>query len=557
MKRCLTGFFLLLLSLTALTASAEHPVQQQLPYPKNVKESNVFSISQSGGLMVLSGEHWQIWDGDSWSASSDAPLESALAVKRTDENTLQVFSGAQIHYATRSYDTIYPVDNEHAYVTQANKLYTLNMQTGHRELLCVIDGLWDEKNNEPDFADGLLVTSDTVYVLFSAKRAIYTIDLAWAWEQSKHKLVIAETCAMDIGTEVLKTTEHAFRKMYPDLLVDRVRLSPVQVLEELGKTPAAFDFVIADTASWNLFHDQWADLSQNPQLLQVWDTAWHDMRALCTDGNIWRTVPLWDNVNMLVANRRLANTLGISLPSSDWTWDDFLTLARQCRQNGNAYVASRQMRFIDEVHDMPVISSLITHQVAVLVLSDGIAADDPRILHAMEVWKTCVNEGLLADPISEDNQPDQSSVLFFDLISNSWYLHNEDVEQRIVIPSIAVDLACLPAQPVFIGINQTSARQEAAADFLLLYLRSGADEHGYLISHTFEQQLGTRQGWSLPTSEHITHFEAAFRNARRDVGDGALYEAMEASLARYVTGDISAQVCTEEWLDALEAYMQN
>lgn len=547
------GLLVIALLLCCGWVCAEEAPQWQIPYPSNI-ENPSFSISEEGELVAFSNEHVNVWNGEAWVSIDSVMPSNHFTVKRSEiSGALQIMKGTQMIYATFAFDALYPINEEESYGTIWQKLYHVNLKTNARTLLCYVDGLWNEKAEQRDKADMVVASADTIYVIQSGRKWIFAINRSWALEQSGHVLSIAVTSNVDIANDVLSTAERLFFEQHSDLLVDIQRIPFEEVQNTLCLVPDTYDLIVADTSSWQDFTEIWLDLNQDIELKSIWEETWHDMELLCAEGEKWLGVPLWDETVLWHADVPLAQKLGVSLPDANWTWEDFFILAQQCRQSGtkagegDLYITYRQMQFLDNHSDTLYYASPLVRQVVALCSEENISCDDPRILRALEIWKNCVEQGLLCEtPVSIDDVS-SGQVLFSGTLPNEWFSFYPESERTIVFPGFGRDLPCTPAQSIFLGINQNSAKLDAAKDFFRYYLQFGADERGYLTEHQFHQKMMKQQEWNWPPQEHISHFETAFLGARRDMGNILLYEAMENALSQYLEGTITIDECIEEW----------
>lgn len=269
-------------------------------------------------------------------------------------------------------------------------------------------------------------------------------------------------------------------------------------------------------------------------------------------------LPLWDNVLLLEVSGELMQRLGISLPEGGWTYDDFLRLAREVGRDADgdgrpdAFVCYAKYQYVDEENNHVAAFTPLVHQVFALCQDGDIPFTDERILHAMEIWKTCLDEGLINRETGSYQHSDYQKVLLPMTTPLSWPMAKDYPDDRLCFPAIAKDLASSPSQTLFLCANSAGEKTEAALQLIAAYMTTGADEHGYLRAHSFQRAVFINTSTPAaqePTSLRAAHYQAALEGARRDEWDHQLYAFMEDAFDRFLAGEITALDCARRWED--------
>lgn len=368
-----------------------------------------------------------------------------------------------------------------------------------------------------------------------------------------------------IHRQSLVSLERAARSLRSSKTQKRERMETMitqdQLRLDLMSDPSSYDLIVCDPALWNDLAQAgiFADLESFPQLRDAWH-LWIDMSSLCRYEGRLMGVPLWLNCDLLWVNDSLTGLLeSVQWPEPDWTWDDFLQLARQCCQDLNddgrpdLYIAYQRMFDTPYAHGLQAFS-LPVHQAAILYQNGQVEdMQCTEILNMLSVWKTCYDEHLLYPADGYYEEPHMNMVVFAWNMPAEWCEYAETVDIRLTMPGLSETLRCNPADSVLLSISAYSAQMELAVDFAEFYMRFGADEHHYLKEHTYAltEILPYTKTWKIPSEFHDKHYVAALQNACRDTWELSLYNDMELHLARYLRGEISAEECARLWQEKL------
>ncbi|MDO5377718.1 MAG: hypothetical protein Q4G52_05215 [Clostridia bacterium] len=549
----LTAFLLFCLA----SASAEGGIVRALPFPgKNIGPES-FCIAQDGSLMALQGDTRYVLSQDKWVKTDLAAQPSLYTVSHENLIDWTVQKGETLLYDDNGaffFHTLYPVDDQFAYGTQSNKVYRLDMTTGERTLLCNIDGF-----SASDWADGILVSGQTVYVMQTQLPMLQAIDLEALAEQGFQLLTIAVASSMDIGNTVLDSTEQRFAQQYPQTIVELVKMTADQCRLNLMSDPSSYDLIVAQPDLWDDLAEAgiFEDLESHPSLQKAW-SSWISMDSLCRYRGTLCGVLLWEEAHMLSVNEALVSVLSdVTWPDADWTWRDFLDLARQCCRDLNGdgrpdlYITYQRM-FYPAWNDIYAYS-LPVHQAA-LLHRHGVVADlqCDEILDMLQVWKTCWDEGLLCPEDGGYENPHNALVVFAENLPTEWCQYRGMADIRLTMPGLTSALHCVPAESVLMSLNTHSAHKEQAVEFLASYMSLGADEHNYLRTHAYSsEKVAYDPAWEAPDAFREAHYIAAMENLYRDDWDMSLYDDMEQQLTRYLNNQISAEECARLWQEKL------
>lgn len=551
---CLTALLLLLLPATNGWAESESSYQT-IPFPgKRAKPENFF-IAENGALMFKTEDAAYAYQDGQWVKSDMQPASDAFEITREGDAFTVLQDGEPI-YTDREMQTLCIMDDAAAYGTKDNKVYQIDISTGKHTAICYVEG-WESS----DWAQQLLCSGRTLYVIQTLIPVIQTINLDLVAQQDTASLRIALASDMDIGNVVLASAEERFMEKHINTIIDMVKVTQDQLRLDLMSDPSSYDLIVCDPALWNDLAQAgiFADLESFPQLRDAWH-LWIDMSSLCRYEGRLMGVPLWLNCDLLWVNDSLTGLLeSVQWPEPDWTWDDFLQLARQCCQDLNddgrpdLYIAYQRMFDTPYAHGLQAFS-LPVHQAAILYQNGQVEdMQCTEILNMLSVWKTCYDEHLLYPADGYYEEPHMNMVVFAWNMPAEWCEYAETVDIRLTMPGLSETLRCNPADSVLLSISAYSAQMELAVDFAEFYMRFGADEHHYLKEHTYAltEILPYTKTWKIPSEFHDKHYVAALQNACRDTWELSLYNDMELHLARYLRGEISAEECARLWQEKL------
>lgn len=560
MKKFLTIVGCILIVVLCLCSPAHADADslcQQLPFPvKGVKPTD-FSFTQDGALMIKSGSSHLILDNGKWKSGSAEPYQGDVQTIRPDPdypNWIVSKDGEVIFSTSALYfcNSFYAVDEHTAYATRENKLYIVDMTTGNMSAIANIEGY-----SSSDWANGLLVFGSKAYIMQTDAKRLCVIDLDEVAARDYQSLSIAVSSDMDIGNVVLASTEERFAAEHLNTIVDIQRMTADQLRLALMSNPAAFDLIVCEPLLWNDLAKAGIleDLEAHAELADAW-RLWTDMSLLCRQNELLLGMPLWDNCPVFFVNDQLLSLLSdVQWPDEDWTWLDFLNLARVCGKDldGNGtpdiYITYQYMRDEgDGAYSLPV------HQTATLWLCGQINSTlCQEVLDMLTVWKTCYDEGLLYPAAANYFEPHVKQVVFPWSSGAEWCEKANSEDIRLALPGLSNTLRSSPAKSVMMSINRYSSNRDQAVAFMEYYARYGADEHNYLQTHSYYQEvfLPSQNAWKAPDEFHESHYIAALQSACRDPWDKSLYEDMEQQLDRYLAGQISAEECAQRWQDKL------
>ena len=559
MKKFLTIVGCILIVVLCLCSPAHadaDSLSQQLPFPvKGVKPTD-FSFTQDGALMIKSGSSHLILDNGKWKSGSAEPYQGDVQTIQPDPdypNWIVSKDGEVIFSTSALYfcNSFYAVDEHTAYATRENKLYIVDMTTGSMTAIAYIEGY-----SASSWANGLLVFGSKAYIMQTDARKLCVIDLDGVKARGYQSLSIAVSSDMDIGNVVLASTEERFAAEHLNTIVDIQRMTADQLRLALMSNPAAFDLIVCEPLLWNDLAKAgiFENLEAHAALADAWQ-LWTDMSLLCRQDGVLLGVPLWDNCPVLQVNDQLLSLLNdAQWPEANWTWADFLALARACARdldgNGTNDTFITYQRIIDsgDTYSLPV------HQVASLWLSGQITdARSQEVLDMLTVWKTCWNEGLIYPAASSYVEPHITQVVLPWAFNASWPENIAYTDIRLTYPGLSETLRCSPAKSILMSMNHYGQSMEQAVDFMEIFMRYGADEHDVLKTHDyFENEYLPQVLWAATPGEfHASHFVTALESACRDPWDMSLYDDMEQQLDRFLAGQISAEECAQRWQDKL------
>lgn len=538
-------------------AIAEQGIIRSLPFPGNNIGPESFCIAQDGSLMVLQGGVHYTLAGDNWIESDLTAQPSSYTVNHENLLDWTVSKGETLIYDNNGaffFHTLYPVDDQFAYGTQSNKVYRLDMTTGERKLLCNIDGF-----SASDWADGIWVSGQTIYVTQTQIPMLQAIDLAALSDENLQQLTIAVASSMDIGNAVLDRSEQHFAVQYPQTVVELVKITADQCRLNLMSDPSCYDLIIAQPGLWDDLAEAgiFEDLETHPQIQEEWSN-WLRMDSLCRYHGTLYGVLLWDQANMLWVNEELVSVLSdVAWPDSNWTWCDFLELARQCCRDLNGdgrsdlYIAYQHMFYpgwnVTYSYSLPV------HQAA-LLYRNGVLSNlqCPEIIDMLQVWKTCWDEGFLYPEDGSYENPHNGLVVFAENLPPEWCQYRDIADIRLTMPGLSSSLHCVPSEGVLMSINAHSNNKEQALSFFKNYMSLGADEHNFLKTHAYtSENLAGDPAWKAPDPLHEAHYIAAMESLYRDDWDLSLYSDMERHLTRYLNDQITVEECVRLWQEKL------
>ena len=286
---CLTALLLLLLPATNGWAESESPYQT-IPFPgKRAKPENFF-IAENGALMFKTEDAAYAYQDGQWVKSDMQPASDAFEITREGDAFTVLQDGEPI-YTDREMQTLCIMDDAAAYGTKDNKVYQIDISTGKHTAICYVEG-WESS----DWAQQLLCSGRTLYVIQTLIPVIQTINLDLVAQQDTASLRIALASDMDIGNVVLASAEERFMEKHINTIIDMVKVTQDQLRLDLMSDPSSYDLIVCDPALWNDLAQAgiFADLESFPQLRDAWH-LWIDMSSLCRYEGRLMGVPLWLN----------------------------------------------------------------------------------------------------------------------------------------------------------------------------------------------------------------------------------------------------------------------
>lgn len=546
MKRCL----IILLLLCLYGALGESP-QTALDYPGQAGEKAEFFINQSGELLMTDGGKALVYREGRWLKADEPALTSPYAV-RQEANLTRVLKGGKVLYETESMlNALCPVDDETAFAIKGTNLYRVDMTTGLEQALYKID----TPNQERDWFNRIAVSDTALYAINTQARWIYRVDKAWALDNAGEALNLLMT-ALDDHSSLLQSAEACLREQYPAFSLGIQRMAEAKARTALLSGEAGADLLAVDAA----FYEQLAragrltDLRGVPAMADHWDTAWYDMRALCEVDGALAGLPLWTNALQLLVSPEAMDRISIQLPDAGWTYDDFLSLAQSLRAEGAPGKGGLSICYARTQIAAPDGTSayipFLLPQIAALCHDGRVPYGDPRVLHAMEVWKTCLDEGLMRDENVSPEEIDYAGVLLPELVPANW-IHLWPGDERLCYPSFAEDLPCTPARAVFLAVNAAGGKADKALAFMDGYMKTGAAGQDFLLDHAvnltaFSEPLALGS-MRTPTPNREAHYARTLMGARRDTLTLEEYLMMNDVFERFLHGELDAAACAGLW----------
>lgn len=167
------------------------------------------------------------------------------------------------------------------------------------------------------------------------------------------------------------------------------------------------------------------------------------------------------------ADANLLEQLKLELPGDNWTWDDFLTLAKQCGEKDISIMTDEHSQY----YSTPSVINYINTYVDVFARTADFDTDEFRTM--CEVWNTCLEEGLVSDAsLNKKNLLSEAdfSPAFF----------GSDAQVVLLYPPMIAEKRVVDAEAALIGISRNSKQQDLALEFLLTYLSPEAQTGTYL-----------------------------------------------------------------------------
>lgn len=533
------------------------PELSMIAYPKAASQQAVFFVTTRGDLAWAEGNRSYVWDGSRWRQEHEKP---DVAFEVVEEGmALSVLKDGKVFFTSQDFDTLAPLSDTLCFATRNATLFSVDMASGKARALCNIGDL-----GAGDHFDALAASQDAVYAIQKDAKWIYRMDAKWALNNTDRMLTLVDTTA-GIGNAVLGSANQSISDKQPGVSMGIVRRTADQVRLGLLAGDDSIDLMAIAPAMLRQLAQagRLIDLAGNADIRTILEQQWYDMRALCQVDGRWAGLPLWDNINMFLVSDELLSRLNLSLPDAGWNYDDLLSLARAARRDldgdgrADTYLCyARYQRNAQVDAEAPAVQSVyftpLVQQILALCQDGKIAFTDERILGAMDVWKTCVNEGLILDASASHDTADYQRVLLPMTAHIMWAKPVEYADFRVGFPAIASGLAVHPAQTIFLCANRAGKKADLAVDFIKTYMTTGADEHGYLRAHHFERNTflsGKNPGYRAPDDYQAAHYQNALESARRIDWDLPLHEYMEAEFARFLAGQISARECAQSWAD--------
>lgn len=216
--------------------------------------------------------------------------------------------------------------------------------------------------------------------------------------------------------------------------------------------------------------DVLADLNELPQIQELRESGiysdWYfeltgeqdrlSMLPICYVG-----CTLWE------ADVTLLEQLNLNKPRDTWTWDDFLDLAKQCKEKDISIMPDEHGTY----YYMPGVINYINTYVDVFARTADFDTDEFRTM--CEVWNTCLEEELATDVLL--NKKNLLATTDFGTTSL-----DRDSQHVLVYPPMIAAERVVDAEAGLIGINRNSKQKDLALEFLFTYLSPEAQTEEYL-----------------------------------------------------------------------------
>ena len=212
------------------------------------------------------------------------------------------------------------------------------------------------------------------------------------------------------------------------------------------------------------------DLNELPQIQEMRESGIYSDWYFTLTGEQDRLSMLpigYAGCDLWEADVNLLEQLNLELPPETWTWDDFLTLAKQCGE--------KDISIMDDGHNQyystPSVINYINTYVDVFERTADFDTDEFRTM--CEVWNTCLEEGLVSD----------ASLNKKNLLSGAYFCpgsFGSDSQAVLLYPPMIAEKRVVDVEVGLIGINRNSKQQDLALEFLLTYLSPEAQTGEYL-----------------------------------------------------------------------------
>lgn len=379
-------------------------------------------------------------DGEITTAAENVPRGDALLLD-IEKNTAYAADSAALYEiswdgkSSRTRRYALPLGSS-ALCLQGGEVYVYNAETGCAEAaslsaeasaaLTIAGYMTEGTQNDPALAQavGLLQGQG--------------VEVAFRYYGSSDDLVLALMSDLDAIDLLMLTNFNLANYLRADLLMDLDDAPQIQALEASGQY-----------AEW-LF-------------------------KLGRDCSGLHMLPVGDaSPTLWTADAGLLSELGEELPGADWTWTDFLSLAKQCAEHGvSALEADASGTYVTT----PGVTNYLTGHVDPVAQTADFDAPDFREM--CEVWMECVQKGYVSGAQENRRQ-------VFSVTAQSPALMTEEQLDSLVYPPRAGETRVVDVECSLLGVCRSSRQSEQAVDFLATLLspeaQSGLAEYAGLPS---------------------------------------------------------------------------
>ncbi len=273
-----------------------------------------------------------------------------------------------------------------------------------------------------------------------------------------------------------------------------------------------------------LDHPVWEPLENFPQIMEQMDALFDDVVRLCTyDGHIFGIPKSFSISNTFLSyDAALFEELGVTLPDTDWTLEDFYKLAKEVRSDGIYLAFSPPLSLWDYMHQYfdPYGSG---------TLND----DGPVLREYLTIYKKLCDEDLIYPGTAKEMREEVANGELRILLGNATSGYIWDRQDVLLPPSFNGERIYTVNRPYLI-MNPNSKNKNAAATVIAEYLNpenrmmTDSNRGGYIYK---DMSVYTH------SIVYYANHEESWDNADEERREEMLQE-IEERRAEYTTNDL-------------------
>lgn len=339
-----------------------------------------------------------------------------------------------------------------------------------------------------------------------------------------------------------------FNHIYPQIRVEIQSLSPQEYDSNLSKKLMAGDndfdvFLIRGSSAYNYIRNNTMEyLDKYDGFIKKFDSMFEGVKELCSYNEKIFGVPinLKNAETVFQINKSLFMRLGLEVPKTDWTWDDFYSLAIKARQKSENGEANYIMK-MDKKEFWLLCMQWMYDACHTNLIEGHVDYTTEEYISMLNLLKKMYSEDLILDEGRYSSSSNDNILMQFTMIPVEGYGN-----EGIIPPPLCSTQKAYPFTQVdYLCINKDSEKKDAAAAFLEICISEEAQAGDYIMGGPVlykdkELYKGSQYYRLLSKDEFYQPYSEILKYSRRA-------ETMEFSqmvyehIEQFLNGEITAE----------------